>query len=315
MICDPSSVLFLLDYDMDTLYNKSMRKISLSGCGYYERVGAEKNFALLAETGFDAMDFSLFRGNERVILDLGGVGSLELQCRSIRAVAERYGVEIGQTHAPFGWREQNADADVILETYRLSAIATRELGADKMVVHPIKFNDCVAGHRQQECFDLNLRVFERLSPVLRECGVKAMLENMFLKVEQGGVPVLHPTIYSTGEELARAADALGEDYAVCLDSGHALITGEDIPAMVDTLGSRIEVLHLHDNDGERDDHLPPYLGMLPFDDLMLALKKVGYAGNLNFEVHFGWVPEALLASQMRYVRDVAGRLVRILDGE
>ena len=292
-----------------------MRKISLCGYGYYDRVGTEKTFSLLAETGFDAMDFSLYRGKTFRVFDLGGDGDIETECARIRAVADRYGVEIGQTHAPFGYREGDATEEEILECYRLSAIATRLLGADKMVVHPIKFENCVDGYRQEECFDLNMRLFERLKPTLAECGVKAMLENMFLKVIRHDLPVLLPTIYSKGEELARAADALGEEYGVCFDSGHAMISGGDVRAMVRTLGNRIGVLHLHDNDGTRDDHLPPYLGKLDFDELMRALKEVGYAGNLNFEIHFGYVPEELLASQMRYVRDVARRLVRILDGE
>lgn len=292
-----------------------MRKLSLCGYGYYDRVGAEKSFSLLAETGFDAMDLSLYRGKEFRDFDLGGDGSIEKECGRIRALADRYGIEIGQTHAPFGYRDHDSDVEEILETYRRSAIATRTLGADKMVLHPIKFNDCVEGHRQQECFDLNLRVFERLAPILRDCGVKGMLENMFLKVERHGLPVLLPTIYSTAEELVRAADALGEDYGFCLDSGHALITGEDLPQMARAFGDRLGVLHLHDNDGTRDDHLPPYLGKLDFDALMIALKEIGYAGNLNFEIHFGYVPEDLLASQMRYVRDVGVRLRKLLDGE
>ena len=304
-----------LDYLLSFIYNKIMRKLSLSGYGYYDRIGADKTFSLLSETGFDAMDFALYRGKTFKVFDLGGEGTIEAQCKAIRTVAKSHGVEIGQTHAPFGYRAGDATEEEILEVYRRSVRATAALGAGTMVVHPIKFENCVNGYRQKECFDLNIRVFEKLKPVLRECGVKAMLENMFLKTYREDLPVLMPTIYSTGEELARAADALEEEFAVCLDSGHALITGEDIPSTVRLLGKRIEVLHLHDNDGTRDDHLPPYLGKLDFDALFTALKEVGYAGNINFEVHFGYMPEELLESQMRYLNEAGRRLSRILDGE
>ena len=304
-----------LDYITYISYNKTMRKISLSGFGAIERIGADRFFALASRMGFDAIDFALYQGNKRLILDLGVEGSPEEQGETIRRIAERHGLVIGQTHAPFGFRAGDAPEEEILEVYRNAARATRALGASKMVVHPIKFDDCANGYRQQECFDLNLRVFERLGPTLRECGVKAMLENMFITIRVQNVPVLVRTIYSTGEELARAADALGEEFGVCLDSGHALITGEDIPETVRAIGNRLGVLHLHDNDHERDDHLPPYLGELDFDALMRALKEVGYSGNINFEVDFVRIPEELLEIQMRYLHEVGLRFRRILDGE
>lgn len=287
----------------------------MCGYGYYERLGTERSFEYLSEAGFDAMDFSLYRGKARGAFDLGGDADDEVRCREIKAVASAAGVEIGQTHAPFGYREGDLSEEEILEIYRRSARATRALGADKMVVHPIKFENCLRDYRRQECFDLNLRLFEKLAPTLRDCGVKAMLENMFIKETKDGFVRLSPTIYSTGEELARAADSLGDNYGVCLDSGHALITGEDIPRMVRTLGKRIEVLHLHDNDHERDDHLPPYLGELNFPALFAALKEVGYAGNINFEIHFGYVPEEHILSLMRYIHEIGVRFRQILDGE
>ena len=287
----------------------------MCGFGAIEQLGAERLFELISRAGFDAVDYSLYQGKERLILDLGAEGTIEEQGATIRRIAAKHGLVIGQTHAPFGFRVGDAPEEEILEIYRGAVRATRALGADKMVVHPIKFDDCANGYRQRECFDLNLRVFEQLRPTLRECGVKAMLENMFLTIRVEEVPCLVRTIYSTGEELARAADALGEEFGVCLDSGHALITGEDLPEMVRTLGGRIGVLHLHDNDRERDDHLPPYLGKLDFEALMHALREVGYKGNINFEVDFIHLPESLLEIQMHYLHEVGLRFRRILDGE
>ena len=287
----------------------------MCGFGAIERIGADRLFELVARIGFDAVDYSLYQGSRRPVLDLGVDGTAEEQGAKIKRIAEKHGLVIGQTHAPFGFRAGDAPEEEILEVYRGAVRATAALGADKMVLHPIKFDDCANGYRQQECFDLNLRVFDRLRSTLRECGVKAMLENMFLTVRVEGIPSLVRTIYSTGEELRRAADALGEEFGVCLDSGHALITGEDLPAMVGAIGDKLGVLHLHDNDGERDDHLPPYLGKLDFDALMHALRTVGYKGNINFEVDFVHIPEDLIEIQMKYLYEVALRFRRILDGE
>jgi len=293
-----------------------MRKISVAGYGFQERLGPERSIFLVRQAGFDEMDYPLYREEKRGNFDLGDGSSSESRAREIRQRADALGLVIGQTHAPFGYREDDGSTfEEILDTYRRAADATAILGADKMVVHPVKFENCKFDYRREECFDLNIKLFDRLTPHLKGCGVTALLENMFIKESKEGFSRLVPTIYSTGEELARAKDILGSCYGVCLDSGHQMITKEDIPAMVRLLGKRILALHLHDNTGDRDDHLPPYFGKLPFGSLLAALKEVGYQGNLNFEVRFSSVPQEELPIALGYVREIGVSFRRILDGE
>ena len=287
----------------------------MAGYGYIERLGAERSIRLVGEAGFEAMDYPLYDEDVRKEFLLGKTSTLS-EARALRRLAEDLGVTIDQTHAPFGYRaDDGSTQETILDEYKRSAEATAALGAKYMVVHPVKFENCKFGYRREECFDLNVDLFRRLAPTLRECGVVALLENMFIKDEVEGFYRLVPTIYSTGEELSRACDVLGEDFAVCLDSGHALITREDIPDMVRTIGHRLRALHLHDNTRDRDDHLPPRLGKLPFDDLLAALREIGYDGNLNFEVRFTSVPEDELLTAMKYVREIGASFRCKLDGE
>jgi len=293
-----------------------MRKISLSGYGYSERLGAEASLSLLANIGFDAMDYPLYRHDRYTVFDLGGGETSPSRAQAIRRVAEDLGVAIGQTHAPFGYREGDGTTwEEILDRYKRAAEATALLGARYMVVHPIKFDDCRGDYRRAECFDLNIEFFTRLTPILQETGVTALLENMFITEKRDGYKRLLSTIYSTGEELARAKDLLGESYGICLDSGHAFITKENVPDMVGVIGDRLLAIHLHDNTGDRDDHLPPYFGNGPMDLLVSALKENGYRGNLNFEVRFDAVPREELAAAMKYVYDVGVSFRRRLDGE
>ncbi len=292
-----------------------MRKISVSGYGYIERLGYDRSFALIGKAGFEAMDFPLYPEKNRLAF-LSGEQLNAPFFSDLKKKAAANGFSIGQTHAPFGYREDDGSTlDGILGIYERAAIATAELGADKMVVHPIKFENCVGDYRREECFELNLRLFERLAPTLEKCGVTALLENMFIAQKPDGFKRLYPTIYSTAAELARAADALGPSFGVCFDSGHALITKEDIPAACRLLGKRLLALHLHDNTGDRDDHLIPYFGKVPFDAMVEALKEIGYGGNVNFEVHFGNVPEAHIPTVFSYIYEVGAAFRRVLDGE
>jgi len=81
------------------------------------------------------------------------------------------------------------------------------------------------------------------------------------------------------------------------------------------LGDRLLALHLHDNTGDRDDHLPPYAGNIAFADIMSALKETGYKGNINFEVNFGNVPEEHLLSGFRYLAEIGRAFRSAIDGE
>ena len=288
----------------------------MAGYGYLDRLGAEQSLRLIKSVGFDAMDYPLYSDKEYRAFDLSRGETSLSRAKEIRKAADEVGIVIGQTHAPFGYRaDDGSTEEVILDAYKRAAEATAILGAKYMVVHPVKFDDCAFDHRREECFDLNIHLFNKLTPILQETGIVALLENMFITERKDGFKRLLPTIYSTGEELARAKDILGDNYAVCLDSGHAFITKEDVPQMIRTLGDRLAALHLHDNTGERDDHLPPYFGKMPMDSLFSSLKEVGYVGNLNFEVRFDAVPEETLPAALAYVYDVGVSFRRYLDGE
>ena len=44
-------------------------------------------------------------------------------------------------------------------------------------------------------------------------------------------------------------------------------------------------VHIADNNGNFDDHLPPFYCRVDFKEIMGALREVGFAGTFNFEAH------------------------------
>jgi sugar phosphate isomerase/epimerase len=85
-------------------------------------------------------------------------------------------------------------------------------------------------------------------------------------------------------ELNQLMDAFPGLY-ICLDSGHAAITGQEPAELVYQLGDRIKALHLHGNDRIQDLHLTPFetadMGWEPF---CRALRDIRYQGTINLEV-------------------------------
>ena len=74
---------------------------------------------------------------------------------------------------------------------------------------------------------------------------------------------------------------------VLLDIGHAQISGESIPGVLERLGDRMAFVHFDDNLGEKDDHVALLEGLQTEEQLVetvRALKKHGYDGRISIEM-------------------------------
>lgn len=69
----------------------------------------------------------------------------------------------------------------------------------------------------------------------------------------------------------------------CVDAGHAFLLG-DVTDGIETLAGYVLTTHLHDNDGEQDQHKVPFDGMINWEQTLMALQKVGYDGVLLMEL-------------------------------
>ncbi|HOH18725.1 MAG TPA: TIM barrel protein, partial [Bacilli bacterium] len=70
----------------------------------------------------------------------------------------------------------------------------------------------------------------------------------------------------------------------CFDSGHANAFTKNIEQFPwEKYQSYLHCLHLHDNNGLRDQHLPPFLGTINWTLLISNLKRCQYQGPLTVE--------------------------------
>ena len=71
-----------------------------------------------------------------------------------------------------------------------------------------------------------------------------------------------------------------------LDIGHANIMGGDNRNLkfIKILKKRIGHVHIHDNQGFDDDHLPIGCGRINFEKILSSLKKIGYNDTMTFEL-------------------------------
>lgn len=90
-------------------------------------------------------------------------------------------------------------------------------------------------------------------------SVKIALENVF---DENPTPL---------RRLLEAADSPFLGY--CMDAGHGHIFSEvPLPEWIEALGSRLIEIHLHDNHGQADEHLPPGQGDIDFPAIFSSIR-------------------------------------------
>jgi len=104
------------------------------------------------------------------------------------------------------------------------------------------------------------------------------LEHLCLFAKQRGVVIALEN--TTGDYASPSAlrqfitDTRLHDLRLCFDVGHAHLW-EGVRPSFDAMRDLVVTTHLHDNSGQRDDHLFPYQGSIDWDAAMAALATAG----------------------------------------
>ncbi|HID98013.1 MAG TPA: sugar phosphate isomerase/epimerase [Thermodesulfobacteriaceae bacterium] len=104
------------------------------------------------------------------------------------------------------------------------------------------------------------------------CGIPVMLENVF---------ELTPDIH---QKIFRAVDSASLGF--CMDTGHqAVFSKTSMEEWLNSVGDRLGQIHLHDNLGRHDDHLPIGRGTVNFTGLFEWLVSEGINPIFTLEPH------------------------------
>ncbi len=251
-------------------------KISTQIDGASTLLGEEKAVEYVAKAGFDAWDFSMFnmichdwetKSYSKTSHPLCGDGYLKF-ARKLKQIGLDNGIVCNQSHAPF-------PSNMEIISYLKRAIeCTAEAGGKICVIHPE--ND----KSPQE----NGEMYMELLPFAKECGVKIATENMWNWDWEKDYA--SPAACSSPDSFNAHLDAVNDEYLIaCLDIGHAEMMGLDTnaPEMIRALGSRLEALHIHDNDKRHDSHQIPFSMNIDFEGVVKALKEIDYKGYFTLE--------------------------------
>jgi sugar phosphate isomerase/epimerase len=109
-----------------------------------------------------------------------------------------------------------------------------------------------------------------------------------------------PNSISSAETLVRLIEDELEvsDIGVCLDFGHGFLMGDLVDA-IETASGYLVTTHVHDNQGQIDEHLVPFEGAIDWPAALMAIQKVGYDGALVMEVANTATSAQVLAATVR----------------
>ena len=142
---------------------------------------------------------------------------------------------------------------------------------------PFRFLIVHLGQREDtwspRALEFSMTALEHLRAFANPLGVKLLVENLQGEVTQ---PANILEILNTGHFT---------DIGVCLDVGHAHL-GDGLTATLAALKPRIRSSHLHDNHGQKDEHLWPGEGEIAWDEAYEGLKSAPQTPAGVLEIHY-----------------------------
>ena len=191
---------------------------------------------------------------------------------------EELGIEAYSFHAPFAehiditsldpQQRQRAEEEV-----RKAATAASVLGVQHFVIHPGPEKGGLPKDQYIARMENAASVLESVAAHCRGLGLELTLENMLPHLFSGHV-----------KHLLWILGALSStDVGICLDTGHAYLSG-DLSTVVHKLSGHLRMVHASDNLGKFDDHLPPGEGKIDWLRLIEQLSAAHFDGALILEI-------------------------------
>lgn len=232
---------------------------------------------MLRSCGFDGVDLN-FSG------DFFESDQLDQICDNLRTA----GLVCAQVHLPtYGLFADSGEDDPELEKRIEFALSVMpELGAKWGALHVRSASE--NGFDREKAMDDNIRWLKRLLTVAEGYGVGIAVENLPTFPDRPDAPFFSSRI----EDQLGLIDGIAHPLlGACWDFGHAHLNIQHKDKLqsqlLQMLGDRLKILHVHGNYATRDSHLPPAIGSVDWEDALAGLKNIGYDGFFSLECGCG----------------------------
>jgi sugar phosphate isomerase/epimerase len=197
------------------------------------------------------------------------------EIKQIKKWLDEFGLKLLDLHGSVG-KEKNWFADV--EYQRLAGVElvknridmTAELGGDAVVMHIPTWN------REEEALKQNVNNLRRSLDELYDYSISRNIKIAIENIPNDDFIVIKSLLN----------DYSAEFLGLCYDSGHGNIGKCEGLKFLEQVKDRLVCIHLHDNDGESDQHKNPFYGTVNWAEVMKVIRESSYDKPLNLEVGF-----------------------------
>jgi sugar phosphate isomerase/epimerase len=217
---------------------------------------------------------------------------------------DQLGLEAYSFHAPFAEHIDitSPDAqfrDSSTQEILQAAEAAAAVGAQFLVIHPGPEKGGFPEDQRWRRMESAAAVLNQVSERCRDLRIGLVLENM----------LPHLFFGHTRDMLWILGSLETVDIGICLDTGHAHLSG-DLATVVHKLSGHLRMVHASDNRGKFDDHLPPGEGRIAWDRFMDQLAQLRFDGSFILEIAGDSDTETVLESARRgrrFLRNLSRR--------
>ena len=230
---------------------------------------------------------------------------MEAHCRRIREAAAAENIIIHQVHGPWPTDDTTPESRKEVWDYMHRAVyGCHLLGCRYLVIHPQMPFGWGAEEDADFAEELTIGLIRELMPDCEKYGVILCLENMPMQAHR----------ISPMKKIVETVSKIRSNHiGICLDTGHCNVYGHDLGEMVRCAAPYLKVLHIHDNSGQRDEHLLPYFGTADWDSFTSALAEIGYEGPIMLETS-GYIPENAPEEILAKAEELTVSAARMLAG-
>ena len=232
--------------------------------------------------------------------------------KELKRVADGCGIVFNQAHAPMhSSYVDEAKTKKVFDLINHSIEVAALMGIKNIIVHPkqhLEYPEYKAELREQ-----NIEFYNKLLPLCDKYDINILTENMWRT--KGTNAILH-SVCAPADEFCDYVDMMKHPrFGACLDIGHTYLVHENPVEMIKALDTRIWGLHIHDVATDNDLHTIPFTGAIRnWEEIMASLGKVGYKGDITFEIKaLDNIPDALLSDTLKLICGIGEYFADIVE--
>lgn len=218
-----------------------------------------KEIEWIGKNGFDFVD--IFLEEDKAVPE-------NIDTKTVRKVLKKYNLyATGHTawYLPFGSPIESIRTAAVTETERYFKVF-KELEVKFVTVHA---NWASGMFSDEESIAFQSESLRKLVKIAKKYNITVVYEP---------IDTPHDTVENI-EEILKSAPGL----YLHIDIGHSNVYGRKPVELIRRFSKRIRRIHLHDNNGKEDLHLPMGCGNINWEELIKVLKK-NYDGTITLEI-------------------------------